>query len=191
MRALVRQFDAFIRQVEGVYEFCQQEDCILRLQLDNARHTIDLPDCRVTTGSPVLILHLWNERLPTFPTSGPDLAWANLARRKFIYSLRAVAAEIKRDSRLSKVQALGGITVLLDHLGETGGAKLMERLGFMIFPVHNPFGRFGEFWENLYTWALMWTYNPGTLRGRRLLTLRRVEIWISKKEFLRRFGDEQ
>jgi len=188
MRALVRWFDAIVRRVEGVFEFCHQEDCILRLQLSRARRVIDLPGFNIPEGSLVLFLHLWNERLPTFPSGGADLAWANLARRKFVASLRAVAAEIRGNPRFSEVQAIGGVTVLIDLPGESGPVRLMERLGFKIFPVHNPLGRFGEFWENLYTWALMWTFNPGTLRRRSLFRLKRVEIWISKEEFLRRYG---
>lgn len=189
MRALVRWFDDLVRRVEGVFEFCQHADCILRLQLGRARREIDLPGTKIKAGSPVLYLHLWNERLPPFPSGGADLAWANLARRKFISSLRAVAEEIRRNPDLSEVRAVGGVTVLLDLPGGNGGIKLMERLGFSIFPVHHPLGHFGEFWENLYTWALMWTYNPGTLRGRRLLKLKRVEIWISRDDFLRRYGN--
>lgn len=190
MRALVRRFDAFVRRVEGVFEFCQHEDCILRLQLGHARREIDLPGIKIKASSPVLFIHLWNERLPPFPAGGANLAWANMARRQFISSLRLVANEIRRDPRFSEVQAIGGVTVLIDLPGESGSAKLMERLGFKIFPVHNSLGRFGEFWENFYTWALMWTFNPATLRGRRLLKLKRVEIWISRDDFLRRYGNE-
>lgn len=188
MRALVRRFDAVIRRVEGVFEFCHQEDCILRLQLDRARREIELPDTRIDLGAPVLFLHLWNERLPAFPPGGANLAWANLARHKFITSLHAVAAEIRHNPQLSDVQAIGGVTVLIDLPGTSGGAKFIERLGFSVFPVRSPLGRFGEFWENLYTWALMWTYNPGTLQGRNLFRLKRVEIWISRGDFLRRYA---
>lgn len=190
MRALVRRFDAVIRRIEGVFEFCHQQDCILRLQLGRARRAIELPEIKLNLGSSVLFLHLWNERLPPFPPGGADLAWANLARHKFLSSLRAVAAEIRRNPCLSEVQAIGGVTVLIDLPGASGSAKLMERLGFRVFPVRNPLGRFGEFWENFYTWALMWTYNPGTLRGRNLFRLKRVEIWISREEFLRRYGNK-
>jgi hypothetical protein len=45
-------------------------------------------------------------------------------------------------------------------------------------------GRFGEFCENLYTWALMWAYNQVSLEGRRLLELERTRVWMKVEEFL-------
>jgi len=65
---------------------------------------------------------------------------------------------------------------------------MLQRLGFTVIPYHRSLGAFGEFWENFYTWMLMWTYNPGSLRYRGLWGLRRAEIWMSAEEFLRRYG---
>ena len=64
----------------------------------------------------------------------------------------------------------------------------MQRLGFAVRPHHSALGRFGEFWENFYTWWVMWTYNPRSLDGRRLIRLERMEIWIQAENFLRRYG---
>lgn len=36
----------------------------------------------------------------------------------------------------------------------------------------------------------MWTFNAVSLRRRRLIRLRRAEIWISFDEFLRRYGGD-
>jgi hypothetical protein len=57
-----------------------------------------------------------------------------------------------------------------------------------VFPYRGPLARFGEFWENLYTWGLMWTFNAASLRHRSLLRLRRAEVWMSAAELLARYG---
>jgi len=83
---------------------------------------------------------------------------------------------------------VGGATVLFAAGDASSGERLFQRLGFSTFPYRNPLGRFGEFWENLYTWALMWTFNAGSLKKRHLLQLQRTEVWMSTGEFLVRYG---
>ncbi len=189
MRAIVRHFDDLLRRAEGVFEFCDQADCILRLQQARAARSFPLPDgSLVPKGDPVLFLHLWNERIPPIPPGGPDLAWAARFRRLLIESYRLVARWLAAQPGQSEVRAVGGVTVLIWG-GETHGAlRLVERLGFQISPYQNPLGRFGEFWENLYTWAIMWTFNIVSLRHRRLLRIRRAQIWMSTAEFIKRYG---
>jgi hypothetical protein len=63
-------------------------------------------------------------------------------------------------------------------------------LGFTVLPYHNPLGRFGEFWENFYTWWIMWTYNQASLRHRRLFRLVRAEVWMTMAELLSRYGTD-
>lgn len=65
----------------------------------------------------------------------------------------------------------------------------MRRLGFMVLPYHSPLGRFGEFWENFYTWMIIWAFNAASLRHRHLHRLRRSEVWMSVDEFLRRYKE--
>jgi hypothetical protein len=188
VRALIRRFDALLSQALGVLEFCEDGDCVLRLQIARSRRTLCLTGQEVRVGEPVLALHLWNEHVPPLPQAGPDLAWAAQMRRVFIQSLRAVAAQMRRDPRLAGVRAVGGTTTLLPPDSHSGGRHLMQRLGFTIFPYQSPLGRFGEFWENTYAWWLMWTYNVASLRHRQLLHLRRAEFWMTADEFLNRYG---
>ena len=55
-------------------------------------------------------------------------------------------------------------------------------------PYPNRLGRFGEFKENLSAGFIMWTFNAASLRGRKLLELRRLEMWMSAEDFGQRFG---
>jgi hypothetical protein len=188
MRALIRCFDALLSRAYGIFAFCDDGDCVLRLQIARARRTLCFAGQEVHVGEPVLVLHLWNEHIPPFPQAGPDLPWAAQVRRLFIQSLRAVAVQMMRDPRLASVRAVGGTTSLLSPDGHPGGRRFMQRLGFTIFPYRSPVGRFGEFWENFYAWCLMWTLNAASLRHRRLLHLRRAELWMPADEFVSRYG---
>jgi len=188
VRALIRCFDGFLREALGVCEFCEDPDCLLRLRFAGAPHVLRLGDRVVEADEPVLELHFWNEHFPPLPLKGSDLAWAVRTRGLLVRSLRGVAGEMGRDPRLAGVRAVGGVTVLLSPGDHPAGVHLMERLGFTVLPYHGPWGRFGEFWENFYTWWLMWTYNPVSVRLRSLLRLRRAEVWMPADEFLRRYG---
>ena len=186
MRALVRRFDRWLSRRYGVFEFSQQPDCLLRLQVAAARRELALPGCRVRGGERVLLLHLWNERLLTLAAPAPGLGWGKTLQRRMLRSLGEAACYLDCHPELGQARAVGGVTVLL----ATGGARLVRRLGFTVLPYHSPLGRFGEFWENFYTWILMWTYNPASLPYRSLWSLRRKEFWMPAEEFRRRFGQE-
>jgi len=190
MRILVRALDRLLRRAYGVFEFCDDTTCLLRLRVMRAPHAIPLLDGEVPAGASVLELHLWNEHVPPISSEGPDVAWAMRTRRMLVDSLPAVARQIRHDPGLADVQAVGGVTVLVSPDHHSGGRRLARRLGFAFFPYRNRLGRFGEFWENLYTWALMWAFNAVTLRRRQLLRLRRTEVWMSATEFLRRYNKE-
>jgi hypothetical protein len=192
MRVLIRTLDRLIRWANGVFEFCDEEECLLRLQWARAPHDLHLSDgTQVRAGDPVLKLHLWNERVPPLGPVGSDLAWAANVRRRLIHSLRAAAQWLADQPGRADVRAIGGATVLVSPGGAAGGLRLMERLGFDVFPYRGPLARFGEFWENLYTWGLMWTFNAASLRHRSLLRLRRTEVWMAIDEFLARYGQPQ
>jgi hypothetical protein len=188
MRALIRRFDALLSQAHGVFEFCDDGNCVLRLQIAQTRRTLCFAGQEVRVGEPVLVLHLWNEHIPPLPQAGPDLAWAAQLRRLFIQSLRAVAVQMRCDPRLARVRAVGGTTTLLSPDSHPGGRRFMQRLGFTILPYRSPMGRFGEFWENFYAWGIMWTFNAASLRQRQLLHLRRSELWMPADEFVSRYG---
>lgn len=186
MRLLIRCFDRFLRRANGIFEFCDDADCILRLQLSTAGRELRLSDgVVVQRGAPVLMVHLWNERMPPMGKVGPDLRWAVVVHRRLIASLKMIAAWVIREPVAAEVQALGGVTVLASS---PEGRRLLERLGFDVIPHPQPLGDFGAFWENLYAWGLMWTFNAASLRHYQLLRLRRMDMWMSKSRLLERYG---
>jgi len=188
LRSLIRRFDAFQRRRQGVYEYCDAADCLLRIQVRRAPHALELGNLSLAPGDQVIELHLWNEHMPPMPASGPDLAWAREGLRLFVGSLRTLAQHMRREPELADVRAVVGVLAFLAPRGHPGGVRVMERWGFSVQAHHSPLGRFGEFWENFYTWWVMWTYNPGSLTSRRLTRMERTEIWTSTDDFLRRYG---
>lgn len=188
MRYLIRRLDEGLRAMQGVYEFSADSQCMLRLSLEVAPHSVPLPDGQMEKGELYLELHLWNEHIPRIPVAGPDFAWAHGVHRMLKGSLKAIAAELQTDPRLADVKAIGGPNALILPGNPGGGEGLMRRLGFTVTPYRHPLGRFAELWKNFYSWLLMRTFNPASMRGGNLLGLRRSEIWMSRVEFLRRYG---
>lgn len=187
LRALIRRFDDWLSRVEGVEAFSQDPRLIMRIQTGRPGWDLPLTEGLIAGDAPVLFVHLWNERMPVIPPQGPDLTWALQTQRAVLYSFRAIAGHIKETPALQAVQAVGGIIAQIHLQGADGGRTFLEGLGFTIFGYHRPGGAFGEFWENFYTWGLMWTFNPASLRGRSLFTLQRNEFWMTKEKFLERF----
>ncbi len=208
MRAFIRLVESLLRRSQGVFEFTDDPDCLLRLQITRVHSALTaegsppLPgsypagEVRVGAGDLVLELHLWNDHIPPLPAGGPDWGWANRTQRLFVRSLQAAAREMQRDPRFAGVKAVHAISVLFapsEAPGETpgghsGGARLMQRLGFVIVPCRNPLGQFGEFWENFYAWWLMWAFNKVSVRHRQFWRMRRMEAWMPAETFIRRFG---
>jgi hypothetical protein len=189
MRAAVRLIDSLLRTSGGIYEFTDDPECILRIQLKRASHAVNIGNGRVLKGDPVVALHVWNERMPKLPAAGADLEWALGLRRQVIHSFRGLAKVLKSESRYSQVKAVCGMSALFSFTDHTGGRRMMQHLGFIIRPYQRPLGRFGEFWENLFSWWLMWTYNDVSMKSREFLHLERTEIWMIADEFIRRYGD--
>ncbi len=188
MRAGVKFIDSLIRKADGVYEFCEDPSCILRLQLMPSPHEMTLGEMQIRKGETLLVVHVWNERIPKIPQGGADLEWALRLRRQVIHSFQAVAAEINSNRRYDPVRAIYGASVLFSSTNHTGGTRLMKSLGFTIQPYHNPLGSFGVFWENLFSWWLMWAFNDVSMESREFRRLERTEIWITKQDFVHRYG---
>jgi hypothetical protein len=70
-----------LRSAQGVFEYWDDPDCLFRVQIAQAGHSIRLPDRDIPAGAQVLMLHLWNEHTPRFPPDGASLAEAVRGQR--------------------------------------------------------------------------------------------------------------
>jgi len=182
VRTFIRTFDALVRSLQGVFEFSGDPACVFRLRRTNLRRPLRLDGVGFPAGTPVLELHLSNERIPPLPSSGPDLRWAALAAQRLRFSLGQVAAfAVHHDGAPGGL--VGGTTILIDG---PASEQLLRRLGFV--PRIRPPGRPGERWRIRYALALMAVFNPPSRRRRSARFLRRTEVWMSMNEFLRRYA---
>jgi hypothetical protein len=188
LRAVLRSFDAWLSRQYRVQVFTQDPMCVLRIQLSQVPHSLQLPDGMIARGSQALMIHWWNERASLIPPQGPTVAWALDTSRRMRYSLHLIARYIQATSTCGEIQAVGGITAHVVLGKADGGKTMLEHLGFVVIPYHRPLGAFGEFWENFYTWWLMWTFNPASTRRRSMFNLQRTEFWMSRRAFLERYG---
>jgi hypothetical protein len=104
-------------------------------------------------------------------------------------AFKELAKVMQNDLRYSQVRAVCGTSALFSFTEHTGGVRMMQHLGFSVYPYHNPLGKFGVFWENLFSWWLMWVYNETSLHSRHFQKLQRIEIWITADEFVKRYGE--
>ncbi len=188
LRRVIFGFDGFLCRIYGVYEFTQEVDCILRLRMVKAQHTQDLPGGRVIPGDDILEIHLWNGHIAPLRPSESSMVWGNRTLRSFVQGLRQVAQQLDSDPRLARVRAIRGEMIFLATARNPRRGLQMERLGFTVLPYHSKTGAFGEFWENFYSWWLMWAYNPLSVRGRGLVSNHRLEIWMSVDFFKERYA---
>jgi len=190
---IVRRLDAHLRRKQGIFEFWDDAECMLRLSVAPAEVGLVLSDgTRVEAGEPVGILHFWNEHLPVIPAGGPDLRWAIAMQKAMSLSLRQLAEAMERDPRLRGLTAFGGNAVLVSRNGSGHVARLARRFGFeWIMPQQKPtfWRRFHDFWENFLLLALQWTFNPVTLRGKGFFRPRQP-LWISRRSLRRMDGPE-
>jgi hypothetical protein len=186
LRSLVRALDALVRRILGVCELSPEARSLVRIRPTRARRQVCLADITIRPGDPLLELHLWNEHVPPLPATGADAAWAVRVLNSFRASLREVAQRLQTPA-WEGVKALHGTTSLVG--AQDASLALMRHLGFsVVAAARGPLGRFGELWDNAYAWALLWAFNPLSLRHRSWTDLRRMEIWVSREAFLRRYG---
>lgn len=189
LRAGIRLIDSLIRKSERSYEYCDDPDCVLRVQLTPCPHAATFGSMTIQEGEPVLALHVWNERMPPIPPGGADLQWALHLRRQVLHSFRKLAKVMQGNELYAPVRAIYGASVLFSSTSHTGGMRMMQSFGFTVLPYHSPLGKFGEFWENLFSWWLMYAYNTASMDTRKFWQLERTETWIDRDEFIRRYGE--
>jgi hypothetical protein len=186
---LIGAVDTRLRIYHGIKEFTQDERCILRIARIRAPAPTVLSDGTVIEpGATIGALHLWNEHLPRYGNGGPDVGWACTARRRFLHSMRLLAAHAQCDPELRQVSAFRAEAMLASRIGLMQLDRLAERLGFETVAVpRSAFGTLHSFGASLNVWCLTRAFNPGALPRQRWLR-ERHELWISRAELIARYS---
>jgi hypothetical protein len=186
----VRGLESLLRRRDKVYEFTADPTCIFRLGPGIAEDELTLADgTRIQPSDPILGLHFWNEHLPPIPRNGPCISWGLAMHGQVLHSLRMLAAHLESDEdAYHGIKALRGEASFGSRIGRLQMYRVAERYGFELFPGTPPLARrFRFFWENFLIWGLIWTYNRGGMRGKKLMK-ERFELWYSRDELIRRHG---
>ncbi len=191
-RALVRGIDSLLRRTHGVYEYTQDPRCLLRVSPIRSRWDLTLADgTHITPGETLAVIHFWNERLPPMRPEGVDLPWARAFYRAIRPSLELLSQHFAESPQWAGLRALCGEATFIRSENLSAGVSLLTRLGLEIRPSSRgagPWGRLTTYGENLFSWLLMWTYNPASLRGRRPSDLSRYWIWMSRARLDAEYG---
>lgn len=188
LNGAVRFLELVLRRCRKVYEYTTDGTCVFRLGLGLSKDSLTLADgTRIRPADVILDLHLWNEHVPAIPREGPCVAWGLAMHRRVLHSMTLLAAHLESDD-YREIKALRGEAAFGSRLGRRQMCRVAERYGFELFRGEPPLARrFRFFWENFVTWGLIWTFNRGGLRGKKLMK-ERFELWISRDELVRRYG---
>ncbi len=187
LRKLIPKIDVSLRRRQGIFEFCEDSECIFRLSVTTAAQTPAVMNTGLPAEARIIEMHFWNENMPKLPDNGPDLAYAKRLRRATVSSLREIAAYIQQPDK-QDIKMLIGVTFLFHPGGATGAERFITGLGFSSLPYDAYMNRVHRFWENIYLALIMWTYNKATLRARQVFSMPRTLIWMTRDELLDRYG---
>ncbi|TVZ40187.1 hypothetical protein P886_4609 [Alteromonadaceae bacterium 2753L.S.0a.02] len=185
LRSLISHFDKFLRGKLGVFEFWEHPDALIRISFAVSDRPLQLADAVASPGKRVVEIHFWNEHVPSQSEAKSAMAWAARGALMLKVSFNKLADHLVEDPRFANVELVGGITPLVFTGNHGGGDKVWRRLGFTMSPCKHKLGRFGEFWENVYTWLIMWTFNPDAIKKQNPFTMRRAEFWADRDSFVK------
>jgi hypothetical protein len=189
----VRGLDALLVRVYGLRALdgegpgCRGQG--LRIRRHALRRALLLHGTSLPAGTPIVELHLCNERAPDAGTPQGTARMATRLLVRYRRSCRAVARLLRDDPAFLPARAVGGVTAIFGGAGGHGGAgRLPEHLGFEV-RAHRPRGgRLGLLFQRFYAWCLLAAYTPGSLERRRFGDLAFIEVWMTREAFLARFG---
>jgi hypothetical protein len=189
---LVVAIDRRQRRRLGIWEFSDDPACILRLALSVAHARVELADGTVVRpGQRVGVVHLWNERMPQIPPTGPGLAWAKAFNRRLVHSFRLLARYVATAPALEDIEDIRAFGGELCLAYSPGVIRWLRRLGVEVFdpvPLHGPIERTVDLGARLWVWLLRRAFNPESARHLRLSDLRRRPVWFSRRTLIALHG---
>ncbi|MBC7293179.1 MAG: hypothetical protein H5T84_03550, partial [Thermoleophilia bacterium] len=185
--------DAILLRVYKVEVFADDPECILRWSRGRLERAVTLPDgSRLRPGDIVIELHFWNEHLPQIADNGADFLWGKEFARRLVHSLRLLAVQALGDPRFADFAALHAEVGFIPAADVESLHGLAWRFGFLL-EIQEVAGRRvwkKAFWAGLYSWWLMWAFNPGTLKRKKLVDMARSHLWMTRATLLARYGEE-
>jgi hypothetical protein len=189
LAAPIMALDQYLRRRQGITEFSNSRDCLLRMQIVESEEEVALCDgARLAKGDYLVELHIWNEHVPLIPREGVTWAWAQQMNKMIEISLRELARHLKGRRDLDNVRVIRG-RIGLAALREDQIARLAGRFGFERRQGPDQPAAKGLHWfgENILISMLVLSRNPSALRINSLWR-RRMLVYLSRRSLERRYS---
>jgi hypothetical protein len=160
--------DWVLRWRHGVNAYTADKSCLLRVERVRAHAKICLADgTTVLPGDPLLILHLWNERLPRMEAVGATLQWAQRTTLGLEASLTGLAEVLRYHPDYERVRA---VQAEIRFVSERKQRQLVRLAAAFGFEEAQPdwlrrSGRMSEAMKNFYAVMLTFAFNPRALKS--------------------------
>ncbi|MGH9718275.1 MAG: YkoP family protein [Candidatus Acidiferrales bacterium] len=185
IQSAIFRLDRVLRRWQHIYEFCQADDCLLRVAITSATKTIALPDGNeVSPGDQIMEIHWWNEHVARLISDRPALARAKILLSLVQHSFEHLAKYVATAPEAKKARFIHGNAVLPMHGRQDDLAALAQQYGFWVArPTVGYFEQVHDLLEEYLVRALLWAFHRRKHRGRRA-ALRRVDLWTTRAHFL-------
>jgi hypothetical protein len=186
---LVGALDGVLRSCYSVVQFTDDPRCVFRIGQGQARHDLLFADGTVIdAGETIGTLHFWNEQLPPFSLSGPDLRWAVIMHRRVVYSLRALTQFLEIDPVWCGISAFRAEAALSSRIGDKQLERVTRRYGFECIDEPVSWQRhLHELGECCSAWGLARAYNPVALTHQRFFRPYH-DLWLTRATLIARYG---
>jgi hypothetical protein len=156
--------------------------------MTHAKKRIELPDGnQVRPGDQIVEIHWWNEHVARLVADKPALARAKLLTSLVERSFEQLAKYLAAAPEAKHAKFIHGDAVLPMRTRRNEIGKRAREYGFwVVHPDAGTFERLHDFLEKYLVWALLWAFHSRK-PGRRSHTLRRVDLWTTRAEFLARY----
>jgi hypothetical protein len=159
---VVFAFDSQLRRRNGVFDYFDSPDCILRVKLERAGRRIVLPDgvC-LNPDDRIIELHYRNEYFPPMGEDGATIAWARRVMTLMDGSLSELYNYLQGRRDLNDVAAIRAAMLLRSSNQAAQFARLAFRFGFEPIPELNRLRRrLRGFGQNAARLLLILAANP-------------------------------
>jgi hypothetical protein len=184
-------FDSRLRQRNGVFDYFDSPDCILRMKIERAGRRIVLPDgvC-LNPGDRIIELHYRNEYFPPMGEEGATVAWARRVMTLMDGSLKELYNYLEGRRDLNDMAAIRAVMLLRSSDQAAQFARLASRFGFT--PVPEPdslWSRLRSLGRNAVSLLLILAANPRTAHLDVLLC-RGTPFFVSRRKLERRYRQD-
>jgi hypothetical protein len=185
VQSAIFQLDRVLRRWQGIYEFCQADDCLLRVAIARAKKPLTLPDgSEIRPGDEILEIHWWNEHVARMLADKPALARAKCLLALVQHSFEQLAQYLATAPEAKNVRFVHGNAVLPMRSRRNEIAARVRQYGFWVVqPGLGFLERVHDYFEKYLVWALLWAFHHHKPEMK-AHTLRRVDLWATRAEFL-------